>query len=574
MEAVATTCYVINRSPSTTIGCKIPQEVWKGHYCDYSKLRVFGCDAYALVPKHQRTKLDPKSKRYFFVGYGVGTKGYRLWDPTTHKIIINGDVKFNESSLVQLDVDSRLKQDYVFDFQHIQFDSISNDSHDDHSSDTSHEQISESEHEQGSGIDHEQVSDTDHQEFPTDGSQPIEEAPKTSLRRSTRIKRPPRRYDDYVTLVAFTPSDDEPLCYQEAIEGLKSDKWKAAMKDEMMALGKNGTWDLVELLKDRKTVGCKWIFKLKRGVNDMEDRYKARLVAKGFFHKADIDSHEIFSPVVKIVSIRIVLALVALLDLELQQLDVKTAFLHGDLDEEIYMEQLEGFVQHCNEKFVCRLKKSLYGLNQSPRQWYKKFDSFMLSQKYVRSEYDHCVYFKQLNNGIFIILVLHVDNMLLASKSIVEINKLKAQMTRTFDMKDLGAATQILGMEIFRDMSKDISHAVGVVSRYMENLGKEHWSAVKWVLQYLRGTSSSCITYNKSSEFVCGYVDSDFAGDLDKRRSTLGYVFTLAGRAISWMSKLQSIVALSTTEAEYIAASHAFKEAIWLKGLFGEFGRL
>eukprot|EP00253_Pinus_taeda_P021514 PITA_21514 len=207
------------------------------------------------------------------------------------------------------------------------------------------------------------------------------------------------------------------------------------------------------------------------------------------------------------------------------QLDVKTAFLHGDLDEEIYMEQPEGFVQHRNEKFVCKLKKSLYGLKQSPRQWYKKFDSFMLRQKYVRSEYDHCVYFKQLNNGIFIILVLYVDDILLASKSIEEINRLKAQMARTFDMKHLGAARQILGMEISET-----------------------------------GAMVSYGYHNKS--------------DLDKRRSTSGYVFTLVGGAISWMSKLQNIVALSTTEAEYIAASHACKEAVWLKGLLGEFGRL
>ena len=264
-----------------------------------------------------------------------------------------------------------------------------------------------------------------------------------------------------------------------------------------------------------------------------------------------------------------------------------------------------------------------------------------MSQNYIRSEYDHFVYFKKLSNGMFIILVLYVDDMLLASKSIDEINRLKTQMARTFDMKDLGAARQILGMEIFRDRSNgklwlsqqkyvekillrfgmnnvkpvsvpfashfklssglcpntdeekdymsqipyanvvgclmyamvctrpDISHAVGVVSRYMANPGKEHWSAVKWVLRYLRGTSSYCITYNKSSEFVCGYVDSDFAGDLDKRRSTSGYVFTLAGGAISWMSKLPNVVALSTTEEEYIAASHACKEAVCLVSLVG-----
>jgi hypothetical protein len=116
-EVVSTACYLINRSPSTAIGCKIPQEVWKGHPCDYSKLKVFGCDAYALAPKHQRSKLDPKSKRYIFVGYGDGTKGYILWDPTTHKIIINRDVKFNESSLDKSNVDVKLKQENVPKFQ-------------------------------------------------------------------------------------------------------------------------------------------------------------------------------------------------------------------------------------------------------------------------------------------------------------------------------------------------------------------------------------------------------------------------------------------------------------------------
>jgi hypothetical protein len=277
-----------------------------------------------------------------------------------------------------------------------------------------------------------------------------------------------------------------------------------------------------------------------------------------------------------------VLALVALLDLELEQLDVKTTFLHGDLDEEIYMEQPEGFVQNRSKKFVCRLNKSLYGMRQSPRQWYKKFDFFVVSRNYTRSEYDHCVYFKKLNNDIFIIFVLYVDDMLLARKNITEINKLKAQMARTFDMKDLGAARQILGMEIFRDMRNgklwlsqqkyvekiilrfgmndvkpipvplafhfnlssslcpstkkeneymsripyanaigslmyvmvstrpNISHAVGVVSRFMANPGKEHWETMKWVFRYLRGTSDYCITYNSGRELVCGYVDSDF----------------------------------------------------------------
>eukprot|EP00253_Pinus_taeda_P035824 PITA_35824 len=181
----------------------------------------------------------------------------------------------------------------------------------------------------------------------------------------------------------------------------------------------------------------------------------------------------------------------------------------------MYMEQPEGFVRGRRRILVSKLRKSLYGLRQSPRQWYKNFDSFMVSQNFVRSDYDHCVYFKSFN-GIFIILALDVDNMLIASKSMEEINKLKAQLSRTFDMKDLGAEKHILGMEIQRDRKN---------------------------------------------------------GDLDKRRSTTGYVFTLAGGTISWMSKLQETVALSTTEAKYIAASDAIKEAIWLKGLLDEIGR-
>jgi hypothetical protein len=128
------------------------------------------------------------------------------------------------------------------------------------------------------------------------------------------------------------------------MKGYNSYKWKEAVKNEMNALDKNATWDLVEIPRDMKTVGCKWVYKLKKGVDDKVERYKARLVAKGYSQKEGIDFHDIFSPVVKTISIRIVLALVALLDLELEQLDIKTSFLHGELDEEIYMEQPEGFV--------------------------------------------------------------------------------------------------------------------------------------------------------------------------------------------------------------------------------------
>ena len=376
-------------------------------------------------------------------------------------------------------------------------------------------------------------------------------------------------------------------------------------------------------------------------------RYKAHLVAKGFSQREGIDFNEVFSPVVKHSSIRVLLAMVALFDLELEQLDVKTAFLHGELEEQIYMKQPEGFVVQGKEDHVCLLKKSLYGLKQSPRQWYKRFDSFMLGHGYSRSDYDSCVYHKKFLDGSFVYLLLYVDDMLIASKSISEINKLKAQLSNEFEMKDLGVAKKILGMEIHRDRSvgklylsqknyiekvlerfgmqnakpvntplaahfrlsaemspqndeekeqmmyvpyasavgsmmyamvctrPDISQAVSVVSRYMGNPGRMHWQAVKWILRYLRGTSNVGLIFDRNhntSNSIVGYVDSDYAGDLDKRRSLTGYIFTLSGSAISWKATLQSTIALSTTEAEYMAATEAVKEAIWLRGLVGSLG--
>ncbi|CAH9096877.1 unnamed protein product [Cuscuta epithymum] len=341
------------------------------------------------------------------------------------------------------------------------------------------------------------------------------------------------------------------------------------------------------------------------------------------------------------------LALVALYDLELEQLDVKTAFLYEDLEEELYMYQPEGFEVPGKEHRVCRLKKSLYGLKQAPRKWYKRFDAFMTRQGFSRSKYDSCVYFKRNSNGSFIYLLLYVNDMLIASPDMSLVNKLKSQLSNEFEMKDLGAAKKILGMEIHRDrqagklylsqkkyiekmlnrfnMSNcksvstplgahfklssdscpktdadliymknvpyssavgslmyamvctrpDLAYAVSVVSRYMHNPGKEHWSAVKWILRYLKGASSLGLVFNRNASVstdIVGFVDSDYGGDLDRRRSLSSYIFTLCNCAISWKATLQSIATLSTTEAEYIAATEGVKEATWLRGLATELG--
>ena len=165
-----------------------------------------------------------------------------------------------------------------------------------------------------------------------------------------------------------------------------------AMVEEIQSLEKNQTWELVKLPKGEKAIDCKWIFKRKEGATPQDFRYKARLVAKGYSQREGIDYKEVFSLVVKHSSICVLLAFVVSQNLELEQLDVKTAFLHGDLEEQIYMQQPPGFEVPNKEDHVCLLKRSLYGLKQSPRQWYRKFDRFMVDHGYSRSPYDSCVY--------------------------------------------------------------------------------------------------------------------------------------------------------------------------------------
>ena len=165
-----------------------------------------------------------------------------------------------------------------------------------------------------------------------------------------------------------------------------------------------------------------------------------------------------FSPVVCHTSIRVLLSLVAKHNLELEQMDVKTAFLHGRLEEKIYMKQPDGFIEIGQENKVCLLQRSLYGLKQSPRQWYHRFDTFILSLGFLRCEHDHCVYVKDVDTMDALYLLLYVDDILIASKSMTAVKGLKRALSQEFEMKDLGSAQKILGMEICRDRCKGILH--------------------------------------------------------------------------------------------------------------------
>jgi hypothetical protein len=424
-EAMNMAYYIINQSPRVAFDGKVAEEVWTGQEVDYSLMRIFGCPAYVHISSEDRSKLDPKSKKCIFLGYEKGVKGYKLWDPVAQKVVISRDVVFDEKSITKT-------------FREDKYQAVENNNSNNRSAvQMELDELESQPEEESHGSD--------------------EELDSTRIERPKRNKRPPVRYgfDDLVSYALITSSED-PSTFQEAIDNTEKDKWMETMVEEMESLSKNKTWELTKLPKGKKPIGCKWVFKRKETVSEKEgERFKARLVAKGYSQRHGIDYDEVFSPVFRHTSIRIVLALVADQDLELEQLDVKTVFLHGNLEEEIFMVQPEGFKKPGKENLVCRLKKSLYGLKQSPGQWYKRFDSCMIQITYTHCEYDCCVYVRILEDNSYIFLLLYVDDILIAARSMCEVDRLKSLLHKEFEMKDLCVAKKILGMEIRRDRRQE-----------------------------------------------------------------------------------------------------------------------
>jgi len=277
--------------------------------------------------------------------------------------------------------------------------------------------------------------------------------------------------DDYVVLLSENedPNNgvmkDDLITVRQAIQDPNSEKWIEAMREEYKSMQDNKVWELVPLPKGVKPIGCKWLFKTKRDSNGNVERYKARLVAKGFTQKKEIDFKESFSPVSSKDSFRKIMALVAHYDLEFHQMDVKTTFLNGDIDEMIYMVQPENFVSGDPKNMVCKLTKSIYGLNKH----LVKFHQVILSFGFEVNLVDDCMYHK-FKGSKFIFLILYVDDILLATNDIDILHKTKKFLSKNFEMKDLGHASFILGIQIHRDRSRGI---LGLSQRsYMDKILK------------------------------------------------------------------------------------------------------
>lgn len=247
--------------------------------------------------------------------------------------------------------------------------------------------------------------------------------------------------------------NDEPATYAEAMMDPDSEKWQVVMRSEIDSMGENQVWNLVDPPDGVRPIECKWIYKKKKDMDENVHIYKARLVAKGFRQVQGVDYDETFSPVAMLKSIRIILAIAAYFDYEIWQMDVKTAFLNRNLDEDVYMIQPEGFVDPINAGKICKLQKSIYGLKQASRSWNIRFDEVVKGLDFHQNEEEACVYKKESGSAV-VFLILYVDDILLIGNDIPMLESVKASLKKSFSMKDLGEAAYILGIRIYRDRSK------------------------------------------------------------------------------------------------------------------------
>ena len=410
-EAVSTAIYLRNRSPTKALKDMTPFEAWTKEKPKIEHLRVFGCDAYAHIPKDERKKLESKSRKCIFVGYGESVKGYRLYDPNRAKVIYSRDVLFNEKrSKIESEPIQEEKEQYV----ELEF---ATDHHED------------------------EVICDDRERDTTEVST------ESIIRRSQRVRRAPDFYGARVNVANSQLM--EPTSLKEALASPEREKWSTAMENEMKSLRENDVWDLVELPRDRSPVGSKWVFKLKTNADGSIERYKARLVAQGFSQKFGTDYDETFCPVVRMESLRTLIALAVQNGLILHQVDVTTAFLNGELKEEVFMRQPEGLVTKGQEHLVCRLKRSIYGLKQSPRCWNSVLDSQLKNMGFVQADSDPCIY--RVSAGETFFIGVYVDDIVLAAKSEKQLSEVKKSLAERFNIKDMGRLHYFLGMKVIQN---------------------------------------------------------------------------------------------------------------------------
>ncbi|KAL0361579.1 UNVERIFIED_CONTAM: Retrovirus-related Pol polyprotein from transposon TNT 1-94 [Sesamum radiatum] len=384
--------------------------------------------------------------------------------------------------------------------------------------------------------------------------------------------------------------EDDPKIFDEAMKSQDVAFWKEAINDEMNSIMGNNTWVLADLLPGCKP-GCKWIFKKKMKVDGTIEKFKARLVIQGFRQRPGIDYFDTYAPVARISTIRLLIALASIHNLVIHQMNVKTTFLNGDLDEEVNMKQPEGFIMPGNEYKVCKLVKSLYGLKQAPKQWHQKFDEVVLSSGYHLNQSDKFsmngmgeadvilgIRIVRENKGISI-SQSHYIKKVLKKFNCIDCTPVSTPMDPSVKvMSNTGKAvfqleySKVIGCLMYAMTSTrpDIAYLVGKLSRFTSNPSTHHWQAIRRVLQYLKKTMDYGLSYSGFPSILEGYSDASWITNIEDHSSTSGWVFLLGGGAISWLSKKQTCITNSTMESEFVALAAAGKEAEWLRNLIHE----
>ncbi|QRV85528.1 Copia-like polyprotein/retrotransposon [Ceratobasidium sp. AG-Ba] len=648
--AILHAAHLWNITPKRRLNGRTPNEIFSGTIPNVSGLRTFGCKAWARVPDSMRTKLQARSFECNYLGFAPNRKAHILLQRGTGRVFTSRDVVFDEGAdncqrvIIEdndgsLDDDDDPKPDRMSPVR-ITVNPEKTPEEPPEPSEPEHipEVLGEPPTESSEGSD----SEPEVEEIVAlDPDTPI-------IRRSTRVRRPPERYGAPVGAMAQLAACDTeqalnamlespPETFQEAMRRPDANLWLEAMIEELKSIEQHQVWTLVDRPVGKNIVKCRWVFDYKRDSDGEIIRHKARLVGKGFSQRPGVDYVEISSPVAAADSLRTLLSIVAALDLELLQIDVKTAFLHAKLEEEIFMEQPPGFSEGAMS--VWKLNKAIYGLKQAARAFYLCLKAILENIGFHRCDTDHSVFWLREGDELAIILG-HVDDMLLAGTSTAFLEKIKSKIAESLEIVDLGEAKMFVGIEIERDRSAgtlkisqrryindilarfgmsdcktcdtpmaeslylpkldspsidrtlyqqlvgslmyamistraDIAFPTGLLAQYAANPGKEHWDAGKRVLRYLKGTSNLGIVYHRSSDLkLLGYVDADYAGDKNTSRSTTGWAFLLAGGVIAYSSRKQPTISLSSTKAEYVADASAARELIWIRQFLSELGFL
>ncbi|KAH9678967.1 retrovirus-related pol polyprotein from transposon RE1 [Citrus sinensis] len=403
---------------------------------------------------------------------------------------------------------------------------------------------------------------------------------------------------------AFITSFDSVQILRAIYEALKHLGWQKAVHDEVTVLEKNRTWLIIDLPTRKRLVGCKWIFTTKHKVDESIERLKARLVAKGFTQSYGIDYQETFASVAKLNTIQVLLSLIANFNWSLHQLDIKNAFLNGDLEEEVYMEVPPGIESSHTKSKVCKLLKSLYGVKQSPRAWFVRFAKFVTKCGYIQCQSDHTLFVKFSTEKKIAVLIVYVDDIILTErlKEGIAVTQQKYVLDLLMETGMLGckpADTPVDSSKKFGTESEsvpvdrgsyqrlverliylshtrpDIGFVVSSVSQFMNNPREEHMEAVYRILRYLKLTPGKGLMYRKNNKReIDVYADADHAGNIMDRCSTSGYCSYVWGNLVTWRSKKQSVVSQSSGESEFRSLAMGICEGIWIHRLLRELGMI